>query len=64
MNWKQILNGLVTAAASGGAAAVAVNTYDPQHVDLHRTLVVFAGGAFLGVVNWLRKSPWAAQTGA
>ena len=64
MSWKQILNGLVTAAVSGGCTATAQIVLDPAHFDFQRTGMVFGAGVVVGILNWLRKSPWAAQTGA
>ena len=58
MSYKQLLNGLVTAAISGGTAATAQIVLDPATFNFKRTGAVFAAGAVIGVFNWLRRNPW------
>ena len=52
------INGLITAAISGGAAAALVVASDPQHLDFQKTAMLFGAGAIIGILNWLRKNPW------
>jgi hypothetical protein len=61
MNWKVFFNGLFTAAITGGALALGQMTLDPDHFNLKMTGSAFALGAIGGVVNWIRKSPWAQK---
>lgn len=61
MNWKALLNGALTAAVSGGAMATAQIVLDPLHFQWKVTGTVFAGGAVIGLLNWLRTSPWQPQ---
>lgn len=55
---KSLLNGLVTAAISGGTTATAQIALDPSHFDFRHTGLVFLAGAAIGVLNWLRQNPW------
>ena len=57
MNVKNILNTVLSAAACGGIAAVALLPLDPLHFDWHRTAVVFGAGAVIGVVQHFRTPP-------
>ena len=55
---KTFLRGALTAALSGGAAAAGQGILDPDHFDLRHTGAVFLAGAVIGLLNWLRTSPW------
>lgn len=56
--WRQMANGAATAAASGGATAATALVLDPNHFDWEKTTLVFAAGAAIGLLNWIRQSPW------
>lgn len=61
---RHLLNGLLTAAVSGGAAATGSILIDPEHfgaAHLQHLGIVFGAGAVLGILNWLRSSPWDIQ---
>lgn len=58
MNWKTVTNGIITAALSGGSTAAAQLALDPAHFDYERTGAAFMAGAVIGVINWLRQTPW------
>lgn len=54
---------LVTIALNGGGMAISAMYVDPVHFsghDLMHVAAVFGLGAAVGVINWLRKQPWAA----
>jgi acyl dehydratase len=59
---KHLARGAITAAISGGALAATQVVLDPGHVDFRHTGIVFAGGALIGLLNWLRTSPWDQGT--
>ena len=50
--------GMVTYVLSGGAMATAQVVLDPQHFNWRTTGGIFAAGAAIGFVNWIRQSPW------
>jgi hypothetical protein len=55
---NKYLKTLLTVALSGGAAACGMIAIDPAHMDFKHVGTVFAGGSVLGLINWLRNSPW------
>lgn len=57
------LRALATAALNGGVLATSFVVIDPTHFNRHdfrHVAAVFGAGALVGVLNWLRSSPWQA----
>jgi hypothetical protein len=58
---RAALRGAMTAALNGGAAATGAVMIDPTHFnrdELRHVALMFGMGALVGVLNWLRSSPW------
>lgn len=61
MTWNKVINGAITAALSGGAAAALALGLDPSHFDWYKTTSMFLAGSAIGLINWLRETPWNKQ---
>ena len=62
-NWKSWANGTISAIITGAVSVVGVAAIDPDHFgfatgDYTKMLKVMAGGAFVGLINHLRTSPF------
>jgi len=55
---KQLLRGAMTAVISGGAASTALVVMAPEHFDFKHVGSIFLAGSVIGLLNWLRTSPW------
>lgn len=52
---------VLTIAINGGASALSFAVVDPDHFNLHELKhlgAVFAIGAAVAVINWIRQQPW------
>lgn len=58
---RHLLASLFTVIVSGGAMATSSIAIDPEHFSFHHLQhlgLVFAAGAVMGLLNWLRSKPW------
>lgn len=58
---RHLLSTMLTVILSGGAMATSSIVIDPDHFNsqhLKHLGLVFAAGALMGLLNWLRQKPW------